>query len=174
MIALVIIAPAILDGERGGTVTSYRSAPDMINGATRTHTIHLDRDSEKPPVARRRNDADDASPSVAAKPVAKPAPVKVATVAPKPAAAQTASQKTVKQAPAGWSVQLGSFARRDNADKLAGEVGGRGFQTYVLPLNQSARTLYRVRVGPEDSRAGADKLVGRLKKAGFKGQLMSP
>jgi DedD protein len=71
----------------------------------------------------------------------------------------------------GWVVQLGSFSSKQNARQLADEVGGRGFPVFLMELDQSGKTLYRVRVGPQDSRAQATELAARLQRAGYSGQV---
>ena len=43
---------------------------------------------------------------------------------------------------------LGSFADKQNAERLAATVAQNGFPTYLTPLEQQGKTLYRVRVGP--------------------------
>jgi cell division septation protein DedD len=68
-------------------------------------------------------------------------------------------------------VQLGSFSSRENAQQLAEEVGGRGFPVFLMTLERSGKKLYRVRVGPRESRAQATELAERLKKAGYSGQV---
>jgi DedD protein len=175
MVALIIVAPAILDGQRESGEVSYTSDDVESDAVRRTHTIHLDKQSDKPPVARQVSKSSpvtakpapvDKPPAPALKPAAKPASVKVVAASPAP--------KSQVSKAAGWSVQLGSFAQRRNAERLAAEVGGRGFKTYLVPLEKSERTLYRVRVGPRDSRAEAEKLSGRLAEAGYKGQVTAP
>jgi DedD protein len=69
----------------------------------------------------------------------------------------------------GWVVQLGSFASRDNAQRLAKQLKGKGFDAFVLGGGGSSGKLYRVRVGPEPNRAAADALAKKLRAAGFKG-----
>jgi len=54
-----------------------------------------------------------------------------------------------------WVVQLGSFGREENADKLNKRLREMGYTAFVEPLNQSNRTIYRVRVGPELLRSDA-------------------
>ncbi len=71
----------------------------------------------------------------------------------------------------GWAVQLGSFAEQGNARRLIQEVGDKGFTAYVVPLRKSGRTLYRVRVGPKETRGQAQDLAGRLAAAGYAGQV---
>lgn len=66
-------------------------------------------------------------------------------------------------------MQLGSFASRPNAEKLAGELRGDGYTAFVSEFRGSGRVLYRVRVGPEQDRARADALAARLAREGRKG-----
>ncbi|MEJ1961852.1 MAG: SPOR domain-containing protein [Gammaproteobacteria bacterium] len=49
----------------------------------------------------------------------------------------------------GWAVQLGVFASRDNAERLAKQVKAKGFSVVVNETSGKGKPLYRVRVGPE-------------------------
>ena len=90
---------------------------------------------------------------------------KVATAAP------PARQKAESVPTTGWAVQLGSFGDKQNAERLASVVSKKGFSTYLMSSQQAGKTLYRVRVGPRDSRAQATELAERLANAGYKGQV---
>jgi cell division septation protein DedD len=176
MAALVIIAPAILDGQRDSRVPAYNGDTGGNDAEMRTHKIRLNQQPEKPPAVRQATKpVPVATPGAAPKPAPKSASksegVKVAAAAPKPKSTAPASPA---KSSGGWSIQLGSFARQENADRLGDEVGGHGFETFVVPLEQSDRTLYRVRVGSGESRAAAEKLAERLVKAGYKGQVTPP
>ena len=74
----------------------------------------------------------------------------------------------------GWAVQLGSFASRSNADKLARQVKGQGFSVFVLSSGSGAAARYRVRVGPLADRGAATQAAARLKTLGHAGSLVSP
>jgi DedD protein len=67
-----------------------------------------------------------------------------------------------------WVVQLGSFASRDNADRLAQQVRSQGFAVSVSQ-SSSGRHLYRVRVGAAHDRAAAVALAARLRALGHTG-----
>jgi cell division septation protein DedD len=71
-------------------------------------------------------------------------------------------------------VQLGVFASRENAERLALEVRVKGFKASVSPVSSGGRKLYRVRVGPAPDRSGALELQGRLKAAGRPGGTIVP
>ena len=72
----------------------------------------------------------------------------------------------------GWVVQLGSFASRKNADRLARSLEGRGFRMSVSPARTGSRVLWRVRAGPAGDRAGAQRLAARLRALGHRGELL--
>ncbi|TLY77921.1 MAG: hypothetical protein E6K49_06885 [Gammaproteobacteria bacterium] len=73
----------------------------------------------------------------------------------------------------GWMVQLGSFARRANADRLARELKRKGFRAAVSESSGGGRRLYRVRVGPTADRSGAEQLTAKLRAAGHPGSIVS-
>jgi cell division septation protein DedD len=120
----------------------------------------------------------------AQKPTPPPSATASRTEAPKPART-AATEKPAKphQATAsgaastsesGWGVQLGVFASRENAERLALDVRVKGFKASVSPVTSGSRKLYRVRVGPTADRAAAQELQGRLKAAGRPGGTVVP
>lgn len=72
----------------------------------------------------------------------------------------------------GWVVQLGSFASRQNAERLARSLESRGFRMSVSPARTGSRMLWRVRAGPAHDRAGAQHLAARLRQLGHRGELL--
>ena len=73
----------------------------------------------------------------------------------------------------GWTVQLGSFASRANADRLVRELQRKGFQASVSQSSGGGRRLYRVRVGPTADRTAAEQLTAKLRAAGHPGSIVS-
>jgi DedD protein len=69
-------------------------------------------------------------------------------------------------------VQLGSFASRQNAERLARSLAGKGFHMSVSPARAGSRVLWRVRAVPAHDRAGAQRLAARLRKLGHRGELL--
>jgi cell division septation protein DedD len=105
-----------------------------------------------------------AKPATATPPVehaasAQPAPVQVA---PADAGATTGA----------LMVQLGSFASRDNADRLAKQVKSQGF-TVSVARGSTGRHLYKVLVGPAHDRTAAVQLEARLHAAGHTGSIVA-
>ncbi len=70
-----------------------------------------------------------------------------------------------------WMVQLGSFASRANAERLARQVRAGGFKVSVSQ-GSSGRRLYRVRVGPAHDREAATQLAVKLRAAGHSGSIV--
>jgi DedD protein len=107
-------------------------------------------------------------------PAAAPVAAAPATATPKPDApvASIDSRQAQAQGPApthgaqsGWSVQLGLFAKRDNAERLAHGAQSQGFAVSVS--NADAKGLYRVYAGGLADRAAAEAYSQRLKDHGF-------
>jgi cell division protein FtsN len=68
-------------------------------------------------------------------------------------------------------VQLGSFASRDNAERLARQLRSGGFSVSVSQ-GSGGRHLYRVQAGPARDREGATQLAAKLQAAGHSGSIV--
>ena len=64
--------------------------------------------------------------------------------------------------PSGWVVQLGSFAKEDNARDLNKKLQADGYASFVEPVMNSGERVYRVRVGPQVLRDDAEKIRERI------------
>jgi DedD protein len=73
-----------------------------------------------------------------------------------------------------WSVQLGSFASRANADNLVHRLKAQGFAAYILTGGSGAATRHRVRVGPLADRGAAERSAAKLKTLGHSSSLVAP
>lgn len=109
------------------------------------------------------------------------APTSAAPASVAPATAPAATAKPVETAApspistrAAWSVQLGSFASRSNADNLSRQLKGQGFPVYVLSGGSGASVRYRVRVGPLADRDSAERTAAKLKSIGHVSSLVAP
>ena len=69
-----------------------------------------------------------------------------------------------------YVVQLGSFASRANADRLARQVRSQGFPVSVS--QGTSGRLYRVRVGPAHDRGAASELAQALRVRGHSGAIV--
>jgi cell division septation protein DedD len=168
----------------GPPVRSYTI--DLSNGSTRAGPL------QSTPVsggsgANGGNDEQPASapgsappaPQASAAPVAAPSapsvPETTAPAAATPKPATPSSSVNGHQSPAptpshsasagGWTVQLGLFAKRDNADRLAHGAQAQGFAVSVS--NADAKGLYRVYAGVIGERSAAEAYAQRLKDHGL-------
>lgn len=172
---LVLVVPAILDGnpDSGATIT-HPAVEESLD--LRTHTIRLDGAERAPPVPTPRQVAPIPESAVQSEPVpppsADPPAASSSSQALEPVPAREPVRPLAQEALAGsgdWVVQLGSFSRRDNADRLAAELQRKGFSVSVQGGGGSSGTLFRVLAGPGANRAAAEALAGRLAAAGFTG-----
>lgn len=90
----------------------------------------------------------------------------------KPAAHRVVLEASPSASSRGWVVQLGSFADRQNAVRLARSLEARGFHMSVSPGKAGSRVLWRVRAGPAHDRAGAQHLAARLRALGHRGEVL--
>jgi DedD protein len=105
------------------------------------------------------------APTPAAEPEMPAAPVaRVESVAP--------AKSPARSDAAGWAIQVGSFASRENAERLARNLKGKGFAATVSESSGKGKRLWRVRVGPEADRAAAVALGARLRAAGQSGAVV--
>jgi DedD protein len=111
-------------------------------------------------------------PSGAPGPAARPA--KPERTASRASGVESAASSPTSTGPRSWSVQLGSFASRANAENLTRQVKGQGFAVFVLPGGSGSAVRYRVRVGPLADRESAERMAAKLKSMGHVGSLVAP
>jgi DedD protein len=105
-----------------------------------------------------------------------PTPIETAPNAPTQPQPVTRSAAASRQAIAkgAWSVQLGSFASKANAEKLVHALDGKGYTAAVSAVGAGSAARYRVRIGPLADRPTAERLIGRLKSQGHVATLVPP
>jgi len=194
LVALVVlVVPELLSGPKP-TAAPAPTLPAAVPEPTRNVVVDLN--TSKPPAsptaepvetetpasaaaASAENAPPSASKPSAVNPKAAPsgAPAKPASTKPVPArraAVESAAPSPISHARGSWSVQLGSFASRANADNLTRQVKGQGFAVFVLPGGSGSSVRYRVRVGPLADRESAERMAAKLKTLGHVGSLVSP
>ena len=192
VIVVVLLVPELLSGP---PATNSRSGTGTTAGPpVRSYTIDLrDPAAAQPPEAVAPPPAVASGPvespaasappvnvaTAAAAPVSAPPPTVVATApsavatAP-PATTAPATSKSPTPAPSahaakpkgGWTVQVGSFARRDYADRMAKQVTAKGYSVEVAGPDD--RGLFRVRSAPLADRAAATALKQKMQASGLK------
>jgi DedD protein len=199
LIALAVwLIPLVLDGPAPVRETSPLTLELPLGEETpalRTQTIDLDDprvDSPQPaPLTQTaRNEAIESLPAgtpAAAPPEREPEPEPAHDDTPaveppqlsRPSVAATPSvQASLSEpepaAPSGdWMVQLGSFGERENAERVAKRVGTFGAAPEVSTTRSGGRVMYRVRVGPHDSRDLAEAAASSLSAHGFVAQVVT-
>ena len=191
---IVIVVPEFLRGKApppGDPTLRPRTSKEAVagvdaNAALRSVTVDMRDSAVAPPPAGNPSGAPmlpigpasaaNATPVPAASPEGAPAlgspmaapaaatvvPAPAATPAPAPASAKL--PKPVANGP--WVVQLGSFALKVSAERLARELKADGYPAYVSPVQRGARELFRVRVGPLGDRQAASVYFTALRAAG--------
>jgi DedD protein len=192
---IVVLVPELLNGPLRPAARVHGPASPAEEPPLRSYTINLAdeprggsgalemqpaRSSPPAPAAQpgepaRAADSPAATPAAAT--LAPPTPVPRPSVP--PAAAPHATPAPPASAPAapatggpGYLVQLGSFASRSNAERLAQQVRGLGFPVSVS-RGTSGRRLYRVQVGPARDRAAAEQLAAKLRSQGHGGAVVA-
>jgi DedD protein len=110
--------------------------------------------------------AEEPAPAVVA---AAPAPERPAAAAP----TRAAPPKPAAAAAGDWTVQLGSFGEEANARRQAQRAGTYGYQAEVSSYRSNGRTLYRVRVGPQATRAAAEATASALRAHGVEASVVA-
>ena len=122
-----------------------------------------------------------AASSATAKGTAAPAPVAKADapgVTPNPAPNPTPTTAgTVPTAPTAaeafvYFVQAGAFTRPEEAEAQKAKLAIQGFTAKVMEREQAGRTVFRVRLGPLDTRDDAEGLQRKIEAVGFEANLV--
>ncbi|MDD5495938.1 MAG: SPOR domain-containing protein [Candidatus Omnitrophica bacterium] len=79
------------------------------------------------------------------------------------------SIETVKERDNGhFSVQVGSFKSRSNAEKFTRRLSSEGYDSRTELPHGSGDNYYRVKIGNYGTKAEAEAMASRLKKSGYK------
>jgi DedD protein len=190
LLLVVVIVPELLSGPKPAATTVL---PDPVPApaATRTVTVPVDAVSDAPlaadPAPSNPTPPAASMPAVAAQataamPLENPPSIPTYQVREQssespqslqsPRATSAESARPVAQE--AWSVQLGSFASKPNAEKLVHAVGDKGYAPYIAATGSGAALRFRVRVGPFTERAAAERALAKLKSQGLAATLAPP
>lgn len=64
-----------------------------------------------------------------------------------------------------FALQVGTFSRNENAEKMRDEMRKAGYPAYVHKSTSKGKTSYKVRVGPELEHSVLEKIKSDLKKS---------
>ena len=98
------------------------------------------------------------------------------TVSTLPSGAAPGNSQTVSTRPGVdpflYFVQVGAYARQEDADQQRARLAMQGFAPKVTEREQAGRTVYRVRVGPYDKKDEADGAKEKLESSGVEAALV--
>ena len=70
-------------------------------------------------------------------------------------------------------MQLGSFTDEANAKRMAQRASTYGYKAEVSSYKKGAQTLYRVRVGPQATKAASDATASALRAHGVEASVVA-
>lgn len=183
VLIVVLVVPIFLDGPPDATeiVSERVSLPGQEDQKTQTVVLERNRTEPVPLASNSTETSSQAAPQAA--------PPKAQTVKQAPPHAEKSSVPAEKvnatepgaiaetSSPAAsstgmWAVQLGSFSKKENAEKLAADLRKQGYAAFLSQLATGSGQLHRVRIGPQKDRESAEAVASRLSKAGHKGQVV--
>ncbi|HXY97104.1 MAG TPA: SPOR domain-containing protein [Steroidobacteraceae bacterium] len=186
---IVVLVPELLSGPIRPAAHARAPASSAEEPPLRSYTINLADEShggtgslEMQPSSVPSAPAPAAEPAApSSKPQPAPAAAHSEPATPPGPAASTPAASTAPPPPAAnpaaptgtgaYVVQLGSFASRANADRLAKQLHGLGYPVSVS-RSTSGRRLYRVLVGPARDHASAEQMASKLRTQGHAGTVV--
>jgi cell division septation protein DedD len=176
VVLIVLVVPELLTGPIRSAPPAAAVASSAEEAPLRSYTINLAEETHSRTAARSASGPQQPAPLPAPPPDSAPPPPAAATTAATSASVPVTEHPAAAPAPAATGslmVQLGSFASRANAERLARQLRAQGFPVGVSQ-GSSGRHLYRVRAGPVSDRAAATELAQQLRSAGYKNGSIVP
>jgi len=190
---IVLLVPELLTGPIGAASRTAALASSPEEPPLRSYTIKLAEDAhpgsaiahggpEQPaPLPASPAESSASPPPASEEPPRSSAPPPATALAPATHSPPATPPSAAAGAPVGpaaaaagssgiYVVQLGSFASRANADRLARQVRAQGFTVSVS--QGSSGHLYRVRVGPAHDHDAASELAQQLGARGHAGKIV--
>jgi DedD protein len=175
-VLIVLLVPEMLSGPKPAAAPAASSSEPVRNvtvDLTTRQSVAPAPTAAQASSAAEPDTAGSATPPPAPPAAAQAAAQAAAPVADAPAPVESPSSSPISQggdtAHRGWALQVGSFASRENADKLVHQLKAHGYSAYVISSGSGATIRHKVRVGPVTDRAAAERLLVKLK-----GQKYSP
>ncbi|MCL5037352.1 MAG: SPOR domain-containing protein [Chloroflexi bacterium] len=66
-----------------------------------------------------------------------------------------------------FTLQMGAFTDRGNADELAGQLKGKGYSVHTVSVKQGDKDVFKIQVGTFKDRTSAEDQQGKLRSQGF-------
>jgi DedD protein len=193
---IVILVPQMFRGQGGDTTVASNSSSASDGPPVRSYTIDLSNNPKSGGPVQSTGDSAESAPAAPAQsppispppapapaaqtaqtpqapaPVAPtPSPVHIAkATAPPPPTVPAAAAKP--QAAGGWSVQLGLFTKRENAERQMSDARARGFAVSISSADPKG--MFHVRVAGLADRAAAQAVEQKLKAQGLPAAVVAP
>ncbi|MFO0123797.1 MAG: SPOR domain-containing protein [Inhella sp.] len=100
-------------------------------------------------------------------------PAVAPTVAPAPAPARQAPSPAKAESPGRYVVQVGAFADQKSAQDARQRLERKGLRTYTQVAKTGEGDRIRVRLGPFDTKADADKAAAAAQAVGLPGKVLT-
>ncbi|MBM37486.1 MAG: hypothetical protein CMO97_00285 [Woeseia sp.] len=71
-----------------------------------------------------------------------------------------------------WTVQLGSFANKESAEKLYADLRKQGYAVFLSAFKNDIGQFHRVRIGPQKDKKSAELIAEKLINVGHKGEVL--
>jgi DedD protein len=78
---------------------------------------------------------------------------------------KTDTRQSHKKPIKSFALQVGTFSRNENAEKMRDEMRKAGYPAFVHKSVSKGKTSYKVRVGPELEHSVLEKIKSDLKKS---------
>lgn len=163
----VIFIPMILSGGRDSMPLFGSNIPDKPRALENLKSVDMPARPtipEKQPTQRIPVDKDTSKKIAAPDLPGKDKSASQSKLAPKARKPVAQKGQAAKTTPAkAWVVQVGSFAKRDNAMKLRDKLRKKNYPAFVELVKNKSGQIYRVRVGPDVSRTQAEERMRKLR-----------
>jgi DedD protein len=188
LVALIVaLVPEMFRGQRGESVSTASSGGE--GAPVRSYTIDLSNNPKSSvPVQTTSEETHLSTPPLPSPPNTAASVEMVKPESPKPEAIKPAMNSPAraaraatpapppsapKAAPAeSWSVQLGIFAKRENAERMTHEAQAKGFNVGISSAD--AKGLFHVRAVGLQDRVAAQTLSQRMQSEGIKSAVIPP
>ncbi len=172
LVALVVLlVPEFLTGPHHANVAPAAAEPQST---TRTYWVDAAHVDSAPPAPQPPSASVALPEPLPAAPAAASAPPASAPQSAARAPVPAPSQAAAKAGGAGWTVQLGSFASKANAESLVRQLKSEGFNVYIASVGTAAAQRYRVRLGPIADRGSASAIMAKLQAQRHSSTLLPP
>lgn len=142
------------------TLAEDLGAEDSRDDGAAGQVAAVDQEDRETPRERRQREREERE-AAARRATAPPAtqPTRPARTEPVPAEPARAAGQVV--------IQVFSSPEKDQAERIRGQLARGGQRAFLSPVEVGGRTMYRVRIGPFDSRGDAQKVAEQVRK-GYK------